>query len=144
MSNKLRILVVEGKTHLVQQLQQACVGTEFEVLSCWDRASALELLQHGNIDLISAEAFMESGLVMEVIRDVREMAHHRGTPIMIVAAEPGPTAEGLLATTAIASELLGADKFITMREFDGEWLLAETRALLLSRRALRPPESASS
>jgi hypothetical protein len=65
------------------------------------------------------------------------MRHHQGTPIMIVAAEPGPTAENLLATTAAASELLGADKFITMREFDGEWLLAETRALLLSRRGRR-------
>jgi DNA-binding response OmpR family regulator len=117
------ILVAEDEPH-IRRILQAILDTErYHADLVSDGQAAIELLQgESQYGLIILDLLMPGASGLEILSRVREMAHRRSTPVMILTAKGQDTDRD----RAFA---LGATDFVT-KPFSPKKLLARIDELL--------------
>jgi DNA-binding response OmpR family regulator len=120
-----RILVVDDLAQNVRLLEAFLTPHGYEVVSAGDGASALELAQSSNPDLVLLDVVMPGVDGYAVCRRLREREETAVLPVIMLTAS-----DGAEKTQAIEA---GADDFIP-KPFDHHELLTRVRSLLRIKR----------
>jgi hypothetical protein len=130
---KKTILVVKPNLKMHQVARQLGAYLRLEYITCENIKEAIGLLERVPVDLITAEAFMDTGgedHVFGLIKAVQALPKQLQRPIWIFAAEPGPIGTQLFQQTAVFAQLLGAKRVFVAHFADVPRLVIETRAAL--------------
>lgn len=89
----------------------------------------LETKDH--VDLSIAAAHLKNESVFEFLQRVKsDDSHLKDVPFVMLSAEPGPLATITSPAVEIAVDVMGADKYLLMPEFDAVRLMQEIEQLL--------------
>jgi len=125
-----RILIVDNIEH-TDQLKEACKDVGYSVVACHTIDEAFAFLDDkDHADVIICAAHLEEESIFDFLRRLRLDPSHEKTMIMILALEAGPVGAKFNATAEKTGQLLGADAFLNMPEFDAVQLIAEIKKLL--------------
>lgn len=125
-----RILIVDTVEH-TDQLKAACKDVGHDVVAAQSIKEAFAFLDgKDHADVVVCAAYLEDESVFEFLRRLKTNPLHKCSTFMTLALEPGPIGAKALASTEKTGELLGADAFIHMPEFDAVQLIAEIKKLL--------------
>ncbi len=126
-----RILTLENPDN-IEKLNEACKRAGHQVVPAPTIMQAMAFLEtKDHVDLIISAAHLENESVFEFLKRVKSAdSHLRNVPFLILCAEPGPL--GLLSSPAVevAANIMGADRYLLMTEFDPERLMHEIEPLL--------------
>jgi CheY-like chemotaxis protein len=126
-----RILTLDNPANIVK-LKDACKLAGHQVVPVNTVAAAMAFLEtKDHVDVIVAAAHLENESVFEFLKCVKSSnSHLKDVPFIMLCAEPGTL--GLLTSGAveIAAEVMGADKYLLMTEFDASLLMQEIEQLL--------------
>jgi CheY-like chemotaxis protein len=116
----------------VEKLKEACKEAGHQVVPAHTIAAAVAFLEtKDHVDIIVAAAHLENESVFEFLKRVKSPSSHlKDVQFLMLCAEPG--ALGLLTSPAVemAAELMGADQYLLMTEFDAFTLMQEIEQLL--------------
>jgi CheY-like chemotaxis protein len=88
------------------------------------------LNNENHADVIICAAYLENESMVEFLQELRKNPVHRHSMVMTLALAPGPIGHRLNTFTEKASQLFGADAFVSMPEFNAAQLIAEISKLL--------------
>ncbi len=126
-----RILTLENPEN-VEKLKQACKRAGHQVVPCFTIAEAMRFLEtKDHVDVIVAAAHLENESVFSFLQKVKssDCILHKAQFIML-CADPGVLALVTSPSVEIAANLMGADKYLLMPEFDPDKLISEIEPLL--------------
>jgi CheY-like chemotaxis protein len=125
-----RILIMDNVEH-TNQLKAACKDVGHSVVGAHTIEEAFAFLDGENhADVIVCAAYLEDESLFDFLTRLRLEPLHKETMFMILALAPSYSGAGVNSSTEKAGRLLGADKFVSMPEFDAEQLIAEIKKLL--------------
>ncbi len=125
----------------VEQVQKCFEKGGYETSMVDSFSKAIELLKTKNFDLIISDVHLENGgSVFDFLKWARKNFVCKSTPFVLYSLEPSPTAKYLADGVRMAAKVLGAQKYISMENFDSHRLLSEMAELLPT---LRPSAAAS-
>lgn len=137
-----RILTLENPDN-IERLKSVCQRAGHQVVPVTTIAQALEFLEtKDHVDIIVAAAHLETESVFEFLVRVKKAdSHLRTVPFVMLCADPGMLATVTSPAVEIAANLMGADKYLLMPEFDAEKLMAEIEPLFppIPMKELDPP-----
>lgn len=125
-----RILTLENPEN-IEKLKQACKSAGHQVVPCFTIAEAMKFLESkDHVDVIVAAAHLENESVFSFLQKVKssDCILHKAHFFML-CADPGMLALVTSPSVEIAANLMGADKYLLMPEFDAEKLMAEIEEL---------------
>lgn len=103
MNGTTTVLICDDSETVHQALQLYLQNAGFQVLSAYDGATALEMIQHKPVDLVILDIMMPKMFGTEVCRQIRKTS---GLPIIILSAKSSEE-------DRIAGLELGADDYVT-------------------------------
>jgi CheY-like chemotaxis protein len=125
-----RILTLENPGN-IEKLKEACKEAGHQVVPAYKIEQAIAFLEtKDHVDIIVAAAHLENESVFEFLKRVKsDDSHLKCVPFLMLCAEPG--AFGLVTSPAVqvAANVLGADRYILMPEFDAPRLMEEIELL---------------
>lgn len=126
-----RILALENVEN-IEKLKEACKLAGHQVVAVLTIAEAMAFLEtKDHVDLIIAAAHLKNESVFEFLQRVKSNdSHLKDVPFVMLSAEPGPLAIITSPAVEIAADVMGADKYLLMPEFDGARLMQEIEQLL--------------
>jgi CheY-like chemotaxis protein len=93
--------------------------------------NAMEILRSVDFDLIISDVHLQNGgSVFDFLRWVKGDPHMNQTPFVCYSAEPPEVGKYLADGVRTAARALGAARYISMDEFDGQCLLHEIEWLI--------------
>jgi CheY-like chemotaxis protein len=126
-----RILTLENPEN-TEKLTEVCKEAGHQVVPVHTIAQALAFLEtKDHVDVIVAAAHLENESVFEFLKRVKHAdSHLQSVPFLILCAEPGTL--GMLTSPAveIAANIMGADRYLLMGDFDAARLIQEIEQLL--------------
>jgi len=126
-----RILTLENPENIAK-LKDACKSAGQQVVPVQSITEAMVFLEtKDHVDVIVAAAHLQNESVFEFLQQVKhEASHLKKVPFLMLCAEPGTL--GLVTSPAVelVAELMGADKYLLMAEFDANLLIEEISQLL--------------
>jgi CheY-like chemotaxis protein len=130
-NDTFRILTLENPDN-IEKLKEACKRAGHEVVPVLTIAQAMAFLEtKDHVDVIVAAAHLESESVFEFLKRVKAGdSALKEVPFLMLCADPGTL--GLLTSPAVevAANIMGADQYLLMPEFDAECLMQNIEALL--------------
>ncbi len=125
-----RILIMDTVEN-TDQLKAACKDVGHDVVAAQSIKEAFAFLDgKDHADVIVCAAYLEDESMFDFLKRLKTNPIHKCTMFMTLALEPGPIGYKVMASTERTGELLGADAFIHMPEFDAAQLIAEIKKLL--------------
>lgn len=126
-----RILTLEDAEN-IEKLKIACRRAGHEVVPVTTIAQAMAFLEtKDHVDVIVAAAHLQSESVFEFLKRVKGSdSHLKAVPFLMLCADPGILATVTSSAVEIAANLMGADKYVLMIEFDADRLMEEIYPLL--------------
>jgi CheY-like chemotaxis protein len=126
-----RILTLENPEN-TEKLTEVCKEAGHQVVPVHSISQAMAFLEtKDHVDIIVAAAHLQNESVFEFLKRVKSVdSHLRAVPFLILCAEPG--ALGMLTSPAveIAANVMGADRYLLMTDFDAFRLIQEIEELL--------------
>lgn len=125
-----RILLLENPEN-VEKLKHACKRAGHQVVPCFTIAEAMRFLEtKDHVDVIVAAAHLENESVFNFLQKVKrsDCILHKANFVML-CANPGVLATVTSPSVEVAANLMGADKYLLMPEFDAEKLMSELEEL---------------
>jgi len=122
MSETTRILIVEDEEMNIDMLSRRLTKAGYDVATAMDGRKALEVLSHGDIDMVLLDQMMPGMSGLEVLHELRANAETRDLPVIMVTA----VADGASVAEALDK---GADDYVT-KPLDFKIALARIRALI--------------
>ena len=125
-----RILALENPDN-IEKLKQACQRAGHQVVPCLTITEAMGFLEtKDHVDVIVAAAHLENESVFHFLQRVKssDSILHKAHFFML-CADPGVLALVTSPSVELAANLMGADKYLLMPEFDAEKLMAELEEL---------------
>jgi CheY-like chemotaxis protein len=111
-----RILILEEAPGPMQALRKSLQGAH-ELQFAADPLSAIAVLEHEKIDLIIARVHLEQSNIFEFIRAVKEDNRYKEIPLLCFCGKRSKIARIMDENLAHATELFGADKYISLDHF---------------------------
>ncbi|MBP7861740.1 response regulator [bacterium] len=128
--NTFRILIIDTVENS-DLLKSACKDVGHSVVSAQTIKDAFAFLNNENhADVIICAAYLENESMVEFLQELRKNPVHRHSMVMTLALAPGPIGHRLNTFTEKASQLFGADAFVSMPEFNAAQLISEISKLL--------------
>lgn len=131
-----RILILEEAPGPLRALRKSLEGRH-ELEFAADPLSALSIVKHKKIDLIIARMHLEQSNVFEFIRAIKEDNRYKEIPLLCFCGKRSEMAKIMDETLAHATQVFGADKYISLDHFciedncDFESLRREIEAVLV-------------
>jgi CheY-like chemotaxis protein len=126
-----RILTLENPDN-IEKLKEACKRAGHQVVPAITIEEAIAFLEtKDHVDIIVSAAHLEDESAFEFLKRVKAPdSHLKDVLFLMLCSEPG--ALGLLTSPAaqIAADVLGAEKYLLMQEFDADRLIQEIEKLL--------------
>jgi len=85
-----RILAVDDSASMRQIVSQALKGAGYEVIEASDGDEALDFARRETVDLVIADVNMPNMDGITLIRELRQLAAYRLTPLIILTTEASP------------------------------------------------------
>ena len=82
-----QIMVVDDSATVRQQLRVFLEGRGFSVIEAHDGIGGVTMAQHNSVDLIIVDMNMPMMDGLEMIRQVRRLPAHAGTPIFVLTTD---------------------------------------------------------
>ncbi len=126
-----RILTLEDESN-INKLKEACKSAGHEVVPVTTIRKAMEFLDlEDHVDLIISATHLQNESVFDFLRRVKHPdSMHCTVPFVMLSLEPGGLARATSGIVETAAEILGADHYILMPEFDAVALLLQVEPLL--------------
>jgi CheY-like chemotaxis protein len=125
-----RILVLDTAEH-INRLERACREGGHEIVSVSHIAEGLEFLRRKDkVDVVVSAVHLEGESVFDFLREMKNDPVHCDVPFIMICSEPSEIAVYVNEHIEQAAEVLGADKYLMMDEYDGGRLLREIEASL--------------
>lgn len=126
-----RILTLENAEN-IEKLKLACLQAGHEVVPMLTISHAMAFLEtKDHVDCIVAAAHLHNESVFEFLQKVRGAESHlKDSPFVVLCADPGLLAKVTSPAVEAAANLMGADKYVLMNEFDAHRLIDEITPLL--------------
>lgn len=124
-----------AKILVVQEIRKNSVRLhdalpEHEILD-FDRATeAMNYLRSSAVDMIISAVHLDESNVFDFLQWVKGDPNHRDVPFVFFCAEPTEVARYVSAAIISAARVLGATKYITMKEFDRDALRKQVNSIL--------------
>ncbi len=125
-----RILTLEDAEN-IEKLKDACKNAGHQVVPVLTIRQAMEFLDvKDHVDLIISATHLQSESVFDFLRRVKSQdSAHRNVPFVMLCLEPGGLARMTSDVVESVAEIMGADHYIMMPEFDAGELLRQIEPL---------------
>jgi CheY-like chemotaxis protein len=126
-----RILTLENPEN-IEKLKAVCKTAGHEVVPVLTVREAMKFLDSkDHVDVIISAVHLANESVFDFLQRVKARdSEHREVRFLMLCVEPSMLAMNFDGCTQRAGELLGADKYILMPEFDADRLMEEVELLL--------------
>jgi PleD family two-component response regulator len=125
-----RILTLEDADN-IEKLKIACKEAGHQVVPATTITLAMDFLKtKDHVDVIIAAAHLQSESIFEFLKQVKATdSHLHAVPFVMLSSDPGFIATITSPAIELAANLMGADKYLLMTEFDAERLMKEIEPL---------------
>jgi CheY-like chemotaxis protein len=113
-----KILALKERPEYAHALKELIEPHGYKVLIAHTVEDAIEILHREPIDMVIAAVHLEVGSIFGLIREIRDDINLKNIPIVCLNINPGRCAVYFNDSLEVASRVLGADRFITMQDYD--------------------------
>ncbi len=125
-----RVLALGTAKHL-EQIVQGCLIAGHEVIPVSSIHDAMECLDGDSpIDLVVSETHLESESVFDLLKAVKSKKRYDHVRFMMLCTNASDLARFASQSIQSAANMLGADKYLIMNDFDVKRLAKEIDALM--------------
>lgn len=125
-----RILIMDTVEH-TDQLKVVCKNAGHSVIAVHSIREAFSFLDgRDHADVVVCAAHLEDESVFDFLKQLRSNPRHKHAMFMTLSLDPSPIGRQVDDMIEKTGQLLGADAFVSMPEFDPEQLIAEIKSLL--------------
>ena len=129
-SHTYRIMVLDTKEN-IGLLTEACLRDGHQVVPVLTINEGMRFLNtRDHIDIVISRVHIENESVFDFLKEVKSRDQHKEVRFMMICSEPSEFAMAVDETVRTAAEIMGVDKYLTMKTHDVERLMKEIEAIL--------------
>ena len=83
-----------------------------------------------HIDVVISRVHIENESVFDFLKEIKSRDQHKDVRFMMICSDPSEFAKAVDETVRTAAEIMGVDKYLTMKTYDVEKLMKEIEAII--------------